>query len=103
MLDAAADGEFASARLDRISSCYCVLGKTADDVVFTAPFGGAYVPEAEVQVRALVERIERGIFWPPAPTGEWKYDYDDWLYPSPEASVDEGWIADQVKRLEADS
>ena len=102
MLDAADDGEFASAKLDRISSCYCVLGKTADDVVFTDPFGGAYVPEAEAQVRALVERIERGVFWPPAPTGEWKYDYDDWLYPSPEASVDEDWIADQVKRLAAD-
>jgi hypothetical protein len=76
-----------------------VLGKTADDVVFTEPFGGAYVPEAEEQVRALVERIERGIFWPPAPTREWQYDYADWLYPSPEESVDEAWIADQMARL----
>ena len=98
MLDMDGAGEFASAKLDKISSCYCVLGKTKDDVVFTAPFSGAYVPEAEAQVRELVERIERGIFWPPAETGEWKYDYADWLWPSPEESVDEGWIADQLAR-----
>ena len=55
--------------------------------------------EAEGQVRALVERIERGVFWPPSPTREWQYDYADWLYPSPEESVDEAWIADQEGRL----
>ena len=99
MLDADREGKFAAARLDGISSCYCVLGKTAADVLFTEPLGGAYVPEAETRVRELVERIERGIFWPPSPTGEWKYDYADWLYPSPEASIAEGWIADQAARL----
>ena len=56
------------------------------------------MPEAEAQVHELVERIERGIFWPPAETGEWKYDYADWLLPSPEESVDEDWIADQLAR-----
>ena len=100
MLDADSEGEFAAAKLDRISSCYCVLGKTADDVVFTEPFGGAYVPEAEAQVRELIGRIERGVFWPPAPTREWQYDYADWLYPSPDLSVDEDWIADQESRLQ---
>ena len=100
MLDVDSTGEFASAKLDRISSCYCVLGKTADDVVFTEPFGGAYVPEAEAKVRDLVERIERGIFWPPAATKEWQYDYADWLYPSPELSVDGDWISDQQRRIE---
>lgn len=99
MLDADSEEAFASAKLDRISSCYCVLGKTADDVVFTAPFGGAYVPEAETIVRKLIGRIEQGIFWPPAATQEWQYDYADWLYPTPEASVDEDWIADQNERL----
>ena len=102
MLDMDSEGEFASAKLDRISSCYCVLGKTVDDVVFTEPFGGAYVPEAEAKVRELVNRIERGIFWPPAATKEWQYDYADWLYPSPERSVAEGWISDQQRRLEHD-
>ena len=100
MLDMDSEGVFASAKLDRISSCYCVLGKTADDVVFTEPFGGAYVPEAEAEVRGLIGRIERGIFWPPGATKEWQYDYADWLYPSPELSVDEDWIADQRRRIE---
>ena len=100
MLDVTDEGDFATAKLDRISSCYCVLGKTADDVVFTEPFSGAYVPEAESIVRSLIERIERGIFWPPAVTDEWIYDYSDWLYPAPEQSVDEDWIADQKSRLD---
>ena len=51
-------------------------------------------------MRRIIERIERGIFWPPASTREWKYDFADWLYPVPELSVDDDWIADQSKRIE---
>ena len=100
MLDASGDGEFAAARLENISSCYCVLGKTLDDTCFTEPMLGAFVPEAESLVRNLITRIEHGLFWPPAPAKEWKYDFSDWLMPSPEQSVDEDWIADQLRRLE---
>ena len=42
------------------------------------------------------------VFWPPTATKEWQYDYADWLYPSPERSVDEVWIADQNRRIERD-
>ena len=101
MLDVDGSDGFAEARLENISSCYCVLGKTADEVCFTEPVGGAFVPEAEAVVRDLVAKIERGIFWPPAATKEWRYDYADWLMPSPEESVDPAWIDDQKKRLEA--
>ena len=98
MLDMDAEEPFASARLDKISACYCVLGKTKDDVLFTEPMGGGYVPEAEALIRELVPKIERGIFWPPAPSREWQYDYKDWLMPNPESSVSEEWIADQLAR-----
>ena len=100
MLDMDAEEPFAAAKLDRISACYCVLGKTKDDIVFTEPMNGGYVPDAEALVRELLPKIERGIFWPPAPTREWQYDYADWLMPNPESSVSEEWIADQMKRLE---
>lgn len=99
MLDADGEGEFAAATRERISSCYCVLGKTADDVVFTEPLGGGYLPEAEAAIKALLPRIERGIFWPPSATRDWRWDYADWLDPSPEETVDEDWIADQQARL----
>lgn len=99
MLDADGEGEFAAATRDRISSCYCVLGKTADDVVFTEPVGGGYLPDAEAAIKALLPRIERGIFWPPSSTRDWRWDYKDWLEPSPEETVDEDWIADQRTRL----
>lgn len=102
MLDADGGGEFAAARLDRISACYCVLGKTRDEVSFSAPMNGAHVPDAEAKIRELIARIEAGIFWPPSPAGEWKWDYQDWLDPSPQESVDENWIRDQLERLSAD-
>ena len=100
MLDVASEGDLAAAKLDRISSCYCVLGKSVDQVLFSEPLSGAYVPEVESIVRELIARIERGVFWPPAPTDEWRHDYADWLDPDPTVSVDEEWIADQEKRLE---
>ena len=71
-----------------------------------AGINSSYAYEAngadEAKVRELVNRIERGIFWPPAATKEWQYDYADWLYPSPERSVAEDWISDQQRRLEHD-
>ncbi len=100
MLDADG-GEFAAAHLDNIVSCYCVLGKTAEEVVFSEPVGGAFVPEAEQLVRELIAKMERGIFWPPGPGGEWRYDYEDWLSPSPEYTVAPSWIADQLRRSAA--
>ena len=96
MLDA--DSEFPDAKLERISSAYCVLGKTADTTLFTGPMNGAFVAEAEAKVRDLIDRIERGIFWPPSPKDAWRWDFADWIFNTPEDSVDPAWLADQEKR-----
>ena len=100
MLDVDAEGEFAEAKLEKISSCYCVLGKTADDVKFTEPFQGGMVASAEAKIRELIPLIERGIFWPPGKSGEWKWDYEDWIGPDPAETIDEEWIGDQEKRVQ---
>jgi len=97
MLDA--DPEFPEAKREKISSVYCVLGKTDESTLFTEPMNGALVPEAETKVRELVDCIERGIFWPPSPKNEWRYDFGSWIFNSPEESVDPAWLADQLKRL----
>ncbi|MBR2713473.1 MAG: PD-(D/E)XK nuclease family protein, partial [Kiritimatiellae bacterium] len=98
MLDA--DPEFPDAKLEKISSAYCVLGKTSDTTLFTGPMNGAFVAEAEAKVRALIDRIERGIFWPPSPKDAWRWDFADWIFNTPDASVDPAWLADQMKRME---
>ena len=98
MLDA--DPEFPEAKLAKISSAYCVLGKTADTTLFTGPMNGAFVPEAEAKVRELIDRIERGIFWPPSPKDAWRWDFEDWIFNTPEESVDAVWLADQQRRAE---
>ncbi|MCR5414200.1 MAG: PD-(D/E)XK nuclease family protein [Kiritimatiellae bacterium] len=99
MLDADPDPAFADAKLERISSAYCILGQTADDVCFSEPSGGELVPEAEMEVRRLIDRMERGIFWPPSTDCRWRYDFADWIYGSPAESVDPAWIADQERRI----
>lgn len=101
MLDACDREPFAAARRDRIQACYCVLGKTEDDVLFSEPMNGGFVPEAEKEIRRLLARLEAGVFWPPSPKREWQWDYADWLMPRPEESVSPSWIADQEKRVEA--
>ena len=98
MLDA--DPEFPEAKLERISSAYCVLGKTADTTLFTGPMNGAFVAEAEAKVRELIDRIERGIFWPPSAKDAWRWDFADWIFNTPEESVDPAWLADQECRLQ---
>ena len=98
MLDA--DPEFPEARLERISSAYCVLGKTAETTLFTGPMNGAFVAEAEAKVRELIDRIERGVFWPPAPKDAWRWDFADWIFNTPEESVNAAWLADQARRVE---
>ena len=96
MLDA--DPEFPEARRERISSAYCVLGKTAETTLFTGPMNGAFVPEAEEKVRELIDSIERGVFWPPSTKEAWRWDFADWIFNTPEESVDEAWLADQLRR-----
>ena len=98
MLDA--DPEFPEAKLEKISSAYCVLGKTAETTLFTDPMTGAFVPEAEAKVRVLIDKIERGIFWPPGPKDVWRWDFAEWIFNTPEESVDEAWLADQKRRAE---
>ena len=100
MLDALDEKGFEAAKLDNIESRYLVLGRTKEDVKFTAAEPGTSVPEAEEEIKALVDRIERGIFWPPSPKAEWKYDYRQWISPSPEETVAREWIADQNRRIE---
>ena len=53
------------------------------------------------KVKELVDGIERGVFWPAADTSEWRWDFADWIFNSPEESVDPAWIADQKRRIEA--
>ena len=101
MLDA--DPDFPEAKLERISSAYCILGKTSETTFFTEPMNGGCVPEAEKKVRELIDRIEQGVFWPPSPNREWQWDFADWIFNTPEESVDEAWLADQQRRLTSES
>ena len=100
MLDADNAPEFAEVKRDRIISVYCILGKTAADVCFSEPMRGDRIAEAEVVVRRLIDRIERGIFWPPdLKRREWEWEFKPWIFNTPEESVNADWLADQERRL----
>lgn len=96
MLDA--DADFPEARRDRIVACYCILAKGAADTLFSEPFTGADLPEAEAKARELIDGIERGVFWPASPTAEYRYDFGRLIFNSPEESVSPAWIEDQLRR-----
>ena len=98
MLDA--DPDFPEAKRERITASYCILAKAAADTCYSESFSGADVPDAEAKVKELVDGIERGVFWPAADTSEWRWDFADWIFNSPEESVDPAWIADQLRRIE---
>ena len=101
MLDA--DPDFPEAKRERITASYCILAKTVADTCYSESFSGADVPDAEAKVKELVDGIERGVFWPATDTSEWRWDFADWIFNSPEESVDPAWIADQLRRIETDA
>jgi len=98
MLDAANEADLAAAKLENISSCYCVLGKTSDETGFTEPMTGAFVSDAEKVILKLIEGIEAGRFWPPSPVEAWRWDFESLVFNAPETSVSAAWIADQEDR-----
>jgi len=98
MLDA--DSDFPDAKRERITASYCILAKAAADTCYSESFSGADVPDAEAKVKELVDGIERGVFWPATDTSEWRWDFADWIFNSPDESVDPAWIADQLRRVE---
>ena len=98
MLDATNEGALAEAKREAISSCYCVLGKTADETGFTEPMGGAYVAEAEKQIRQLIDGIEQGVFWPPSPINAWQWQFGNLIFNTPQESVRAAWLEDQMNR-----
>ena len=99
MLDLCDREPFAAAKRDQIEACYCILGKTEEDVLFSEPMNGGFVPSAEKEIGRLMKRLEAGVFWPPSSKDEWQWDYKDWLLPRPEESVSAAWIADQEARV----
>lgn len=102
MLDVDNDPQFKKVKRDRIISVYCILGKTAADVRYSEAMRGDWVAEAEAVIRRLIDRIERGIFWPPDPTRrEWRWEFESWIFNTPEESVNPEWVADQNRRLAA--
>ena len=106
MLTTGLDADLTGLTRENLSAAYCVLGKTAENVVFTDEmdepfvFRGDGLPEVEEKIKDAIRRIERGLFWPPGKKGLWKRDYGKWLRPSPEETVSEKWILDQERRLD---
>ena len=98
MLDA--DGEFPEATRAHISSVYCIIGKNREATQYSPPAFGSALPEAEREVRSLIDRIERGIFWPPNLKEQaWRWDFSDVVGSNPVECVDPQWIDDQERRV----
>ena len=102
MLEASGDARFAAAKGALRQAAYCVLGKTAEETVFTEAIdSAAYQAEAERTVRALIAKIRAGVFWPPGASDIWLkawYDYAGLIFNTPADSVSQAWLDDQLAR-----
>ena len=61
--------------------------------------GSAGQSEAEDMVVSLLDRIARGIFYPPSKNSDWPAGYGAMIWESPEEGVDLVWLADQERRI----
>ncbi len=92
---------------ENIVACYCVLGRTQDDVVFTEAFSGDLLPEVEGQIRETLARLRRGIFWPCVKNkGSAKFEWENafahlMIENRLEKSLDASWVEDQERRVKA--
>ena len=82
---------------------YCVLARRAEDTVFDEEhaFGPARQSEAEDEIVGLLDRIARGIFYPPSKDSDWARDYGGLVWESPEQGIDPEWLEDQKARAGA--
>lgn len=90
-----------AARAADAKAMYCILARRAEDTVFdeSHAFGSAGQSEAEDKVVDILDRIARGIFYPPSGESDWVRDYGGMIWESPEQGVDPAWLADQRRRL----
>lgn len=79
---------------------FCVIGGDGDVRFVDSDVEAEAQEQIEIPqtVEAIIDKIERGIFWPPTERGRWRIDYADWLGNYPENSVSGEWIADQMQR-----
>ena len=94
-----ASGRFPADRARTSKAFYCVLAERAEDTMFDEAHAChmGTQSEAEDQIVQLMEGIARGIFYPPA-NNEWRDAYGSLVWESPEAGIDETWLADQESR-----
>ncbi len=104
MLELSNNPRYSTVRRENTIACYCVLGRTYEDVVFSEPFSGNFLPDAEKQIKETLAKLRRGIFWPCSrkKTGdkfEWEKSFSHLMIENQlEKSLDASWIADQERR-----
>jgi hypothetical protein len=94
-------GLFDASRAAEAKAMYCVLARRAEDTEFDEEhaFGSAGQSEAEDLVVAMLDRIARGIFYPPSKESDWERDYGGMIWESPGQGIDPAWLDDQEARL----
>ena len=94
-----------SDRAAEAKALYCILAKRAEDTLFdeARAFGSAGQSEAEDKVVAALDRLARGIFYPPSKDSDWSRDYGGLIWESPEQGIDPAWLEDQKGRTRTDA
>ena len=99
-----ASKKFPPERARRAKAFYCVLADRPEDTVFAD--GEGFVrhegtqPDDENAIALLLERLAKGVFYPPGKDSYWRDKFGAIVWETPEEGICEEWLADQKRRLE---
>ncbi len=82
---------------------YCILAEHPEDTCFDEEhaYHAGNQAEAETALVDVLERIARGLFYPPNKKDVWRGVYGNLIWQTPEEGLDPAWLEDQKLRKEA--
>lgn len=98
-----ASGLYEAAKAQAAKAIYCVLAECeeASGFLLEQEFHQGLQSAAEDFIVDLLDRLNRGIFYPPAKDSKWTDVYGSLVWESPEKGLSLAWLADQQSRLDA--
>lgn len=98
-----ASGLYDERKAREAKAIYCVLAEREEDAGFlTDHVSHAGTQSAdEDRIVELLERLNRGIFYPPVKESKWADVYGSLIWESPAKGISEEWLADQAARIKA--
>lgn len=82
----------------KIECAYFVLGESRPNCKCLAWNLGQHRQDILEDLHLITESIKNGIYWPPSPQEQWRYNYEKLFLNGPEGEICDAWMSDQEAR-----